>query len=110
MELKEFISNTLIQIVDGVKEAKEKCEVGNNINPKISRIGGDISKRSTRTDDFKVVQHVSFDVALTVEETEGSKEGVGVFIAAIGLGKENAESTQSSSVSRIKFEVPITLP
>ncbi len=110
MELKEFISNTLIQIVDGVKEAKEKCEDGKNINPKISKIGLDLNKRSTKTDDFKIVQHVSFDVALTVEETEGNKEGVGVFVAAVGLGKQNTETTQSSSVSRIKFEVPITLP
>ena len=55
-------------------------------------------------------QDVQFDVGLTSTNTDGSNEGIGVFLGAIKLGKNNQESNQVSAVTKVKFTVPVILP
>ena len=55
-------------------------------------------------------QDVQFDVGLTSINIDGSNEGIGVFLGAIKLGKNNQESNQVSSITKVKFTVPIVLP
>lgn len=86
MDLKEFTSSTLVQIVDGVLEAEEKLAgKGASVNP----IGGyfDQNKVGGNTWSFKdgVAQMVEFDVALTNSEREGTKGGIGVMLGALYL-------------------------
>ncbi len=108
MDLSHFIQNTLKQIIEGVHEsqafAKEK---GAQVNPskvQYFRAGHNNYHNSAMPQD------VQFDVGLTSIETDGSKEGVGVFLGAIKLGKDNHESNQVTAVTKVKFTVPIVLP
>ena len=112
MELEEFISVTLNQIISGVKASKDVEENKDLISPQVF----DRSDHAPKGKYFisqinhKPVQMVSFDVAVTTEEGKERKEGIGVMVLGIGLGSQGKEIAQGTNVSRIKFEVPITFP
>jgi hypothetical protein len=112
MELKDFVSQVLTQIVEGVKAAQEGEDERNGVvNPLISTGVSEIHKQGHLLSIHgQVVQVVKFDVAVTVEEGTGTKGGIGVFAGAIGLGSQGESKASQSSVSRIQFEVPISLP
>jgi malic enzyme len=98
MDLETFICETLRQIVKGVKTAQlhEDCK------------GADINPEYTTGPEVK---QIDFDVALTV--TEGTeklgKGNIGV-ASVLGIGGQASLTSASSSVSRIKFNIPLVLP
>jgi hypothetical protein len=55
-------------------------------------------------------QIVEFDVALTAMEGTGTKGGIGVVAGMFALGSTGQSKEESSSVSRVKFSVPLSLP
>lgn len=85
MELKEFISNTLTQMADGVSDAIQKSDgKGYLVNPSATKIGADCV--------------VHFDLSI-----ESDKEGT-ASIKVIG------GSMSERSVNRISFDINIKLP
>ncbi len=107
MDLDEFIKLTLSQIIKGVEETRAESQ--GRVAPKIGKGYGD-SKilRSDATHGDHGVFVAEFDVALMASdnsETVGSA-GARVYVATLD-GKKN-KATQSSSVHRIKFSVPIS--
>lgn len=113
MELKDFISETLSQIIDGVSEVQEKYKTKNVlINPdKIEGANGEyyISGRSSSHIHTTLIQNIQMDVAITATEGNENKVGIGVAkILNIGTSKET--NAQNTTLSRIKFSIPISLP
>ena len=53
---------------------------------------------------------VSFDVALTATKETGTKGGIGVVAGIVSLGSAGQSSNENTSVSRVKFDVPVSLP
>lgn len=104
MDLKDFISETLIQIQEGVQNA---------IDHRISTPGsaGVINPRARHLTVEKLLRPVEFDVAVTVSSNSsgGGKAGIKVF-SAIEVGAQGAQSSEHSTVSRIKFQIPIIAP
>ncbi len=94
MQLKEFVSETLKQIVEGVKDAQQPAYIR----------GAVIAPYSD------CLEKVEFDVAVTaVEKTE--KEGkAGIIVWSIGAGVRGEAESSTSTVHRIKFSVPVELP
>ena len=110
MDLKDFVSETLIQIVRGVKEAQGSAkEHGGEVSPLLSR-RGDGPDSVIRTQLGKSAQFVQFDVALTVTEGTGTKGGIGIFAGPLTIGSSGQSTNQNSSVSRVQFYVPVALP
>lgn len=112
MELKDFVSEALQQIVEGVNTAQASIEHhGAAVNPNLI---GDYKEHAKHglllSGTGKVAQIVEFDVALTVKEGTGTKGGIGVFTGAINLGSSGQSSQEKSAQSRVKFCVPLTLP
>lgn len=107
MELKAFISETLAQIVSGVREAQAATQQhGANINPT------DINfQRDGQFNAYSSMpQDVHFDVALASAETGGVQGGIGVFLGAFKVGTEGKTDTQTSAMTRVQFTVPVVLP
>ena len=108
MQLDEFIKKTLVQVVQGVATAQQEVsESGAKVNPV------DVMYyRDGKTTSFagSSVQDVQFDVALTEMEGTGTEGGIGVFLGGIGLGSKGKSETQSTSLTRISFSVPLMLP
>lgn len=108
MELKEFIKETLVQIVEGVQEAQE-CLKGsdcviNPINKKENKpvVSGVIKKNTLPSDT-----EVHFEVVLSQGEQVGVKAGIGVMFANAGIGGQRKTDESNSSVTSIKFSVPL---
>ncbi|RKY07893.1 MAG: hypothetical protein DRP56_05000 [Planctomycetota bacterium] len=94
MDLKEFVSETLRQVIEGVKEAQISAP-GNG-----AVVAPYYDYRKT----------VEYDVAVTaVEGTEaGAKAGISVW--SIGAGGNVKTESTNTTVSRIKFSIPLELP
>lgn len=106
MDLKEFVSETLIQIAEGVAQASEKAAPkGAEVNPK-SWSGNDerYSSEGSR------IQQIEFTVALSVNEGTATKGGIGVVAGMFALGTQGQSSNNQASTTHVKFSVPMALP
>ncbi len=94
MDIKEFVSESLKQVIDGVVDAGIYAEEKKAVVPVYRERN----------------QKITFDVAVTVVEgTEtGGKAGISVW--SIGAGVTGKSESSSSTVSRIKFDIPVELP
>jgi hypothetical protein len=115
MELRDFVSETILQIVNGVMDAQSRVDSpGVIISPKISTNLNYASDHgylwAGSADKGGYAQILKFDVALTVSEGTDKKAGIGVFAAAVSIGGSGSSSATQSSVSRIQFSVPLVLP
>ena len=104
MELQEFIKETLVQIINGVKDAQEETK---DTIAKIVPFSGafDHVKQG-----FGSTRLITFDVAVTATEEKTKKAGIGIMVAPLNLGVGGKKETQNAVVSRIKFDVPVSLP
>lgn len=113
MELKEFISEALVQIVAGIEDAQEKIETSNaEISPSYNNRQQNIMEKLNLIQSRKgnVIQQVNFDIAVSATEGTGTKAGVGVLAGAFNLGASGSSNQENQTASRIKFAVPVTLP
>ncbi len=111
MELRQFISDVLESIIVGVKEAESVAvDHGAIINPyKIqTEFGGNNLGRKTST-KIHGSQLVEFDIALTVEDSSGKDGGAQISVLSVGLGGKLSSSSHNSTVSRVKFAIPVVL-
>jgi len=119
MDLKDFIKETLIEIATALSEANaELSSIDAIINPKDvivatndkSSIYGYLAKESENRDNRRPVHVVEFDVSVTATDKTGTKGGIGVMVAGIGLGSQGQSEAANSVYSRLQFKVPIALP
>jgi len=111
MNLRDFISETLTQIAEGVKDTQNKfANHGARVNPHLTTSANLASKHGLISARGSVAQLIQFDVALTTIEGTGSKGGIGVFAGAVSLGSSGQSKTENSSISRVQFVVPLVLP
>lgn len=115
MELKEFIKESLSQIIDAIVETQDKYKETNVlICP--DDIQGENNNLYIRDENLyqfynrnTKVQNIEMDIAISVTEKEGNKSGLGIAkIINAGISSENAQ--QNESISKIKFSIPIVLP
>ena len=116
MELKDFVSISLTQIVEGVIAAQQRVgPTGAFVNPqdKLSKMGDPKGARFVEIPGtgyyLHELQSIEFDVAVTVAESSENKGGIGVAtILTIGAMQGSESSVQS--VNRIRFKVPVAFP
>lgn len=111
MTLEDFISDSISQIINGVRRAQEYAEEnGAKINPTSLRFVS--FHGTTYLDEYNKIpaQIVDFDVAVTTKQ-EGETSGkVGVFVTFFKAGVEGKEGKENILTNRIKFSIPILLP
>ena len=111
MNLKEFVADSLKQIIDGVVEAqaygKEKDARVNPLHLPVRDKQGGVHSVNYRQD---VAHPIEFDVAVTTSQGTETKGGVGVIIAGWTLGATGKSDKGNEHVSRIKFTIPVVLP
>ncbi|HEY0863803.1 MAG TPA: hypothetical protein VGD97_06830 [Lacunisphaera sp.] len=110
MNLKDFISSTICEIIDGVADAQGKSPA-ELINPDALYQADHAPRTHFAVRGGGVVHMVEFDVAVTVESSSEGKVGAGIKVFAVGdAGGSASTADKSSQVSRIKFSVPIAFP
>jgi len=107
MDIKDFIENTLVQIVQGVNNANEKLkDTGSIISSKNVRPLRDGTTYNTETGDL--VNLIEFDIAVTVNERDTANGGMGIKIAGINIGGNLQNENANQSINKIKFSIPLT--
>ena len=116
MDLKEFVAESLRQIMEGVTEAKEHgSNIGAEVNPfadlgSYNRYPEGVIFRHMEGKGGQYAQNVSFDVAVTTIEESHTKGGAKLAVAVFSAGAGKEKDRTDSSVSRVKFTVPVFLP
>jgi len=103
MELKEFISKALQDIIGGVIDAQEKIPNGfiiPNVVKNFQAIEYGISD----------IQSVEFEVSVIGDKKTGSEAKLSVVAAVIGGNVKGNLNQSTSNVSRLSFKIPIRFP
>lgn len=112
MELKEFVATALTQIFEGIQDAQARTLGNGEINPGL--VGGmrlELAKQGifmSAGDGW--VRSVEFDVAVTIGASEGLTGGMGLVVGPFVIGAKGEAESQSSTISRIRFAVPVAYP
>lgn len=111
MELKEFVSEVLTDIFEGVADAQERIsDIGGEINPAVKTGMNGVVYAPDRQTSHKTLCVAEFDVALTVSDKEQKGGKIGVLLGSIGVGGGRSEGVETSQITRVKFSVPYKLP
>ena len=116
MELKSFVTQALVDIVEGVIDAQKKLQgTGAKINPQYTMMTHSTENHVPWLEDGNNYRHgqiVEFDVSVTASERDEAQGGLGIQVASIiNLASVSGKSEdQNSVVSRLKFSVPVFLP
>lgn len=111
MDLRDFVAETLSQIVEGVALSAER----------ISNLGGAVSPAfiprsedrlgTTKDGRGAVVYGVSFDVAVVASASGGQEGGARLEVAGLGgFGGKKTTGSKEETTSRVQFVVPLALP
>lgn len=104
MDLREFIKESLTEILGGIRDAQDAIIPLDGHHGVINPTWNDI------TDLADHVQVVRFEVAVTASDqnTKGGRGGIKVM--SIDLGGKIESQEQNRTVSRVSFSVPIVPP
>ena len=111
MELKEFVSEILVQVCEGIVDAQARtANSGALISPTFKRNNGELTVDTVSNG----LTSERFDVALTAS-TSNSTDGkgglkLGIAVLEFNAGGGKTEAVQNSQVSRVQFEIPVKLP
>lgn len=106
MELKEFITETLVQMTDGVVDAAVICkEKGAKVNPLLRETDG---MAFTAYDNSATI--VKFHVGLCESSDTSENKGIGVFLAGLKGGMSEIDKNRNETTTSIEFSIPIELP
>ena len=109
MELRDFVTQALIEIAEGVVQAQL------HIPPTGAQVNPDLTVVPSKGESFGMVRTnpvlmVNFDVAVTASEGTKSKGGIGVVTGIVSLGSTGTSDKSETAVSRLSFRIPLLLP
>ncbi len=93
MNIREFIAESLKQITDSIVDHTKYSQ----------------EKKACNLDYQHRWQTVTFDIAVTVIEGEGTEGRAGISVWSIGAGVKGKSESSSSTISRIRFDIPIEI-
>lgn len=116
MDLKEFVSETIVEIIEGISDAQKRLEgSGAKVSPSINKLftaaqTGGTNMALGYAKGGGLIQMVDFDVAVTAVEGTETKGGIGVVAGIFALGSQGKSTESNQSISRIQFKVPVCFP
>ena len=111
MELKDFVRETLVQIVQGVSEAAGPIsDLGGYVSPAHHPTDGGHLIGRTSDSHNRPVHAVAFDVAVVAGSDSTMAAGGGLKVMGVRLGADASSGEREQTSSRIQFMVPLALP
>lgn len=111
MDIKDFIKETMVQIVEGVEGINEALETKGAYIASKQVVGEGVNVKVEKDKTTRNLVKVEFDLAVTVTNIEDNKIGTGLSIASLfSLGATSEGKNTNQEVSRIKFALPLALP
>jgi hypothetical protein len=111
MDLKHFIKNTISSISEAIVESQQELsDKGVLVNPEKLEIGKNGDKL-LRSDGWRYIQNLDFDILVIAEEDAASIGGGGLKVAGVlSFGGDISETSKNQQSNRIKFSVPVAFP
>tara|TARA_R110000744_G_scaffold279424_1_gene391669 strand:+ start:427 stop:816 length:390 start_codon:yes stop_codon:yes gene_type:complete len=108
MDLKDYIKNTISAISEAIRESQQElADKGVIVNPEKVEIGKN-GEKLLRSDGWRYVQNLEFDILVSAEDGSGSTGGGGLKVAGLlNIGAELKESTNQQQANKIKFAIPV---
>ena len=104
MELRQFISQALLDIVGAIEDTQKKTPSG-------TIVPGNVSK------SFQSVEHgisdlqgIEFEVTVKADQTAGTEAKLNVVAAFVGGGIKGESGKSDGHAATLKFKVPVRLP
>lgn len=111
MKLEDFVAETIIQIINGINKTHDNAKKnGATVNPRLEAIKDILPNGQRIIEPRPPIHSIEFDVAVTTMEEKGAKGGFGVFVGPMGIGSQGKSELINTSMSRIKFSVPVIFP
>ena len=112
IELKDFISESLKQIVTGISDAQDfVIEKGGNVSPKnIIFDGRNNASSGGFVNQPYLVNMIEYDIAIVVQDSTEGQGGAGIFVGGISIGGRVKADQTTTNESRIKFSIPVIYP
>lgn len=95
MELKDFIEQSISDIVEATKNVKGNCNRNNDC------IAPEFAANFNRE-----IHNINFDIAVTTAETGTAKAGSKIGISVLGANINGEKGFTNENCSRIKFSIP----
>ena len=112
MDLREFVETSLVQIIEGVRNAQVTANTHAAVvspgSTTYVESGGKLGVYG-RSSPVPTTM-VSFDVAVTADKSGQAGGKVNLMVAGVGLGVESGGHSGTQTVSRIQFTIAIILP
>lgn len=103
MELRNFISQTLQDIISGVQDAQEKVPEG-HIVPFLKQTFQAVEHGVSE------VQAVDFEITVRADEKSGKEAKVNVVAAVISGGVKGETGKSGGHAATLRFKIPVRLP
>lgn len=121
MDLKNFVKDTITQLIEGIKEAQDNLKgSGAIVSPNDIRTVDASSQplifmyeKDKTNKDRTYTRNVSlleFDVAIVVEQEKSGGGKLGVNVLSMGIEGGGKAKQSDSKTNRSKFNIPIALP
>lgn len=103
MQLKEFVSQAICDIVCGVQDAQGQLPQGSVVP---------VVRNSYKSVDAGIsdVTSIQFEVAVSADERKGSEAKLNVVAAIVGGGVKGDSGSSSSYAAKLSFRVPVKFP
>lgn len=107
MDLREFISTVLVELVRGVEVAQAQLSDSKaTINP----LGLKAEIALCENKETPQFTNVEFEVAVEVQSKGAHGGSFGVQMAVIKMGLDENTSKSEAQINRLRFSVPVHLP
>lgn len=116
MHLKDFVSESIVEIVEGIVDAQKRISSADaKVIPDLEQVFSQSQSGGTNLaigwdKNSNLVHSIEFDVAVTANEGTETKGGIGVVAGVFALGSQGRSQENTQSISRLKFRVPISFP
>ncbi|MCM0756798.1 hypothetical protein M7784_16310 [Desulfovibrio aminophilus] len=114
MNIEEFVSSALTQIISGIKTAQQATkETGAIINPNVilgDRTPKDSLTVTTMRHGPQLAQIISFNLAVSVQESTQTGGGGKIKVLGLSAGGGMGIEASSASQSKVTFSIPIVWP
>lgn len=105
--MKDFVSETIVHISQGIKDAANACEKeGVIINPECRGTAEGIV--GIKSNGNAII--LKFHLGLCESHDSQNKNGIGVFLGNLGIGTSLADESRNNVVSTLDFTIPVVFP
>lgn len=108
MDLKEFTTQTLVQIVEGAIEANAQLSSMNSFVPTTNTLGNPRNAVEALK-ERPLMYNVDFDVAITTTESDGKRGDAGIKVIPFNFGGNIESKIENQTISRVKYSIPLVI-